>query len=47
MIQDVWIGDFGGDVRNANADVIVSLTDGRSYAFTACTPLNSIARSPL
>ena len=40
MIQSVVIAEKSENPLNDNTDVTVHLTDGRSYAFTAYTPLN-------
>lgn len=40
MIRSVEIAEKGENPLNDNTDVTVHLTDGRSYAFTAYTPLN-------
>ena len=40
MIRTLWLGDVGENPRNGNADVHVTLEDGRGYSFTAFTPSN-------
>lgn len=39
MIKSVWIGPIENQL-NDNADVTVELEDGRTFSFTAFTPLN-------
>ncbi|HEY4003314.1 MAG TPA: hypothetical protein VGO93_30885 [Candidatus Xenobia bacterium] len=43
MIQSLWMGEVS-NVTNDNTDVIVTLSDGRAYAFTAYTPTSLLAQ---
>lgn len=40
MIEGIELGARGDNPLNDNTDITVKLSDGRSYAFTAFTPLN-------
>lgn len=40
MIASIELGERGENPLNDNVDVRVQLQDGRSFAFTAFTPLN-------
>ncbi|MEW6278047.1 MAG: hypothetical protein AB1758_05445 [Candidatus Eremiobacterota bacterium] len=39
MIERLWIGEVANPL-DGNVDVLVTLSDGRGYAFTAFTPGN-------